>query len=180
MAVFAPTYVIMLRRRSNRSVLVGKDSVSGGKRGRLYVWLLEAVILGLIGVNVYLSYSFLVANTAPVAVIDTPVPLPSPSFARVQVEVLNGCGDAGAGQAALKYLRKKGFDVINMENAESFDFPETIVLDRSGQASVSEAAQAVAQTLGTPNVILQRNDDRMVDVTAIIGRDFDQLQFYGE
>ncbi len=169
----------MLRRRRNRSVLVSKDSVSGGSRGRLYVWILEAVIVSLIGVNVYLFYSFLVANTAPVAVIDTPPPLPSPSFAHVQVEVLNACGDAGVGQAALKYLRKKGFDVINMEKAENL-FPETIVLDRSGQASVSEAAQAVAQTLGTPNVILQRNDDRMVDVTAIIGRDFDQLQFYGE
>lgn len=168
----------MLRRRRNRHALVANEGTgrTGWKPFRL--WLLEGVVVALIGANAYMVYTVLVGGNAPVTPLETPPEQPSPSFAHVQVEILNGCGDPAVSQAALKYLRKQGFDIVNMENAEHFDFPETVVLDRSGQDTVSEAARAVAQALGTPNVILQRNDDRLVDVTAVIGRDYDQLQFY--
>jgi hypothetical protein len=169
----------MLRRRPRHTFPAPEESRrSGRKQWRL--WVLEVVIVVLIGLNAYMAYSVMKSGTLSEWPVEKPQPKPAPSYAHIQVEVLNGCGNAGAGQMALKYLRKQGFDVVNMENAEHFEFPETVVLDRTGKNIASEAAQAVAQALGTPHVILQRNDDRMVDVTAIIGRDYRQLRFYEE
>ncbi|MBM3262137.1 MAG: LytR C-terminal domain-containing protein [candidate division Zixibacteria bacterium] len=169
----------MLRRRNRH--LPGIDDKSGGSgRKSFRLWLLEGMIVLLVGVNVFFLYTLMTGGNTPVEPLSAPPEQPSPSFVHVQVEILNGCGDPAVSQAMLKYLRKQGFDVVNMENAEHFNFPETIVLDRSGQETVSEAAAAVAQALGTPNVVRQRNDDRMVDVTAIIGQDYDRLLFYDD
>lgn len=134
----------------------------------------------LIGLNGYLLYSAL-ASTAPAPALP-PAGTPAMRAARhqVQVEVLNGCGKVGISQKVRDYLRTQGFDVVNVDNAENFQFPETIVLDRVGRTTVSDGALAVAQALGTTHVILQRNDDRMVDVTAIIGQDYDQLRLSEE
>ena len=154
------------------------DSIGSGSRWR--VWLLEGVILILIGLNAYLVYSvvsssvfFSSAERSAAAVVD-------PSAFQVQVEVLNGCGERGIGQLAMRYLRDRGFDVVNIDNADHFGYRETIVLDRKGTDGPSEAARAVGNALGTQYVLLERNEDRLVDVSVVIGGDFDELLFYEE
>lgn len=90
----------------------------------------------------------------------------------VKVEVLNGCGTAGLAKQVTDFLRLKGFDVVNMGNAENFDFPETIVVDRVGDVT---SAWRVAGVLGVNNVIQQQDEDLLLDVTIILGRDHAQL-----
>jgi len=103
-------------------------------------------------------------------------PAPEPVIPVVQkvvkVEVLNGCGAAGLAKKFTDYLRLKGFDVVNVGNAENFDFPETIVVDRMGDIA---SAWQIARAIGVNNVIQQKDEDLMVDVTLILGRDFNQL-----
>lgn len=147
-------------------------------RRRWRLWILEGVIVVLVGLNVYLLYSVFEPSIPRTAFMEPPEQTANSAFAHVQVEVLNGCGEAGISQQVMKYLRKQGFDVVNIDNAEHFKFPETIVLDRRGDKLVSASANAVAQALGTPHVIVQQNEDRLVDVTAIIGKDFQHLLFY--
>lgn len=171
----------MATQRRRQPYRVSSQELSRrGERKRIRVWLLEGVIVLLIGLNAYLLYSVLVPSTSLSYQEYLPLPTPPPAYEGIQVEVLNGCGESGISQQARKYLRTQGFDVVNVDNAENFDFPETVVLDRAGRQSVSEAARAVALALGATHVILQRNDDRMVEVTAIIGRDFDQLRINEE
>jgi len=86
----------------------------------------------------------------------------------VRVEVLNGSGIARAGLDAAEDLRSSGFDVVDIRNADRSDYEETIVLDRVG---VSNYAESVSRSLGVGEPCLQRNDELLLEVTVILGRD---------
>lgn len=88
---------------------------------------------------------------------------------QVRVQVLNGCGVRGAGQNAANLLRLKGFDVTDVGNAETFDYRETLVIERQGAGG---RAREVARALGVKNVIIQRVDGSPFEATVIIGKDF--------
>jgi hypothetical protein len=102
--------------------------------------------------------------------------LPDPqAFRNIHVEVLNGCGKDGIANEVGQKLRDFGFDVMTLGNAENFNFPETLVIDRVGKP---EYAQQVADMLGTTNHIQQKTPDpfRIEEVTVIIGRDYHRLE----
>ncbi len=96
---------------------------------------------------------------------------------RPQVEVLNGCGVSGVAALTHGYLRRFGFDVVNVENAAAFDYKETIVIDRGGDEQV---ARRLARIIGTENIIRQIRPDLMLQVTVILGADYENLNPYGE
>lgn len=102
--------------------------------------------------------------------------LPDPqAFRNIHVEILNGCGKDGIANEVGQKLRDFGFDVMTLGNAENFNFPKTLVIDRVGKP---EFAQQVADILGTKNQIQQKTPDpfRMEEVTVIIGRDYARLE----
>lgn len=92
----------------------------------------------------------------------------------IQVEILNGCGVSGVADRFKDYLRKEGFDVVNVDNYIQFDVEETMVIDRIGNIA---NAKKVASSLKTKTdaVFPQLNDDYFVDVTIVIGRDYHKL-----
>jgi hypothetical protein len=98
----------------------------------------------------------------------------------VQMEVLNGCGVDGVAQKFTDYLRKDNFDVVNvsnyfLNNIIVNDISHTLVIDRLGNKA---NAIKVAEALGIKkeNIIEQINNNYFLDVTLIIGRDFNQLK----
>jgi hypothetical protein len=86
----------------------------------------------------------------------------------ISVLVLNGCGAEGVGIQTAKLLRSHGFDVVDFRNADRFDYPETIVVDQTGDI---ESAVGVAKLLHVSNVIQQVPETPLVDVVIIIGAD---------
>ncbi len=92
----------------------------------------------------------------------------------IQIEVLNGCGIAGIANAYTGVLRSNGFDVVETGNFDHFDLKETIVISRSG---VLDNAKRVASALGIKeiNVIREESPDYFLDVTVVIGHDYEQL-----
>jgi hypothetical protein len=94
----------------------------------------------------------------------------------VRVEVLNGSGVFRAGQRAAEELREGGFDVVDIRNADRSDYQETLVLDRVG---VPRHARAVARKLGVKSTTQQKNDELLLEVTVILGRDV-ALELEGE
>jgi hypothetical protein len=94
----------------------------------------------------------------------------------VRVEVLNGSGVFRAGQRAAERLREGGFDVVDIRNADRSDYQETLVLDRVG---VTRHARSVARRLGAKSTTQQRNEDLLLEVTVILGRDV-ALELEGE
>ncbi len=97
-------------------------------------------------------------------------PLPSPND-RVLVEVLNASGRQGLARQATRLLRRRGLDVIYFGNAEGVSGLEsTRVLSRRGDPG---RARRVAQALGTGRVAEQPDSLRRVDVTVLLGKDFE-------
>jgi hypothetical protein len=94
----------------------------------------------------------------------------------IRVEVLNGSGVFRAGQHAAEQLRERGFDVVDIRNADRSDYQETLVLDRVG---VPRFAKSVAKGLGVGSTTQQKNEDLLLEVTVILGRDV-ALEYEGE
>ncbi len=95
--------------------------------------------------------------------------------AAIQLDVLNGCGSAGAGSEITSYLRARGFDVVDLRNYKTFDVQETLIIDRVADR---ENAKRVAYALGVAesNIVEQLNPDYYVDVTVVIGKDYHSLK----
>lgn len=92
----------------------------------------------------------------------------------IQIEVLNGCGISGIANSYTGILRENGFDVVETGNFETFDLSETIVISRSG---VMDNAYRVANALGVTekNVIRESSPDYYLDVTVVLGLDYEKL-----
>lgn len=92
----------------------------------------------------------------------------------IQVEVLNGCGIAGIANRFTGLLRSNGFDVVETGNFDHFNLEESIVISRSG---VLENARQIATALGIEeiNILTEESPDFYLDVTVVIGHDFEQL-----
>lgn len=93
----------------------------------------------------------------------------------IQVEVLNGCGVKGLGDRFTDFLRDNKVDVVNVSNHPSQDFEKTLVIDRTGNIY---NARKIAKLLGVKeeNIVQQINNDYFLDVTLVIGRDYNQLK----
>ena len=93
----------------------------------------------------------------------------------IQIDVMNGCGDAGMASKCSSFLRARGFDVVEMRNYKTFDLDHSMVIDRMGNR---ENAERVARALGvgTKNIIQQINQDYYVDVSVVIGKDYTSLR----
>jgi hypothetical protein len=87
----------------------------------------------------------------------------------IRVQVLNGCGVGGAGSSVASLLRRAGgIDVVEIGNADNFDYETSVVVDRTGNRA---SARRVAGALGDPPIILQRGLDQRFDLTVIVGYD---------
>jgi len=143
--------------------------------GKLRSTGLNVLIVLLVVVVGYLTYSFISRN-----IIEPPV---DPNKANVppgqviQIDLLNGCGVSGAASKFTNYLRARGYDVVEMKNYKTFDVKESLVIDRSGNV---ETAKKVAYALGVKekNIIQQINHDYFVDVSVVVGKDFNLLKPY--
>ena len=95
------------------------------------------------------------------------------SLSRIQVEVRNAAGVDGLARQTREYLIRRGFDVVEVGNAERRD--TTTVLVRSGTAL---DARHVAQALGlgdTRVVTGGPTTDYTLDATLYVGADYRQL-----
>jgi hypothetical protein len=107
----------------------------------------------------------------PVAPSDSLAP-PPVERARIRVEVRNGSGIPGAAADVTEYLREAGFDVVDFGNAEVFDQPETVVIDRVG---VPGPAREVAGVLRGVPIRSGIDTTLYLDVTVLVGRDAPDL-----
>ncbi len=95
----------------------------------------------------------------------------------VQVDVQNGTGENRVGAIFRDYLKKKGYDVVDLGNYKSSDVDKTIIIDRTGD---TRKAQRIAEVLGVSsrNIIQQINRDLYLDASIVIGKDFNELKPY--
>jgi hypothetical protein len=133
---------------------------------------LNVLIVCMLGAVCYFAYAFLAKS--PVAPPVEAAPQTKPAKV-IQLDVLNGCGAKGAGARFTGFLRQNGFDVVEMKNYKTSNVAQTLVIDRVGDLA---AARRVAASLGVgeKNVIQQLNPDYFVDVSVVIGEDYQTLR----
>ena len=95
-------------------------------------------------------------------------------FRDVKVEVLNGIGIDGIAAIATDYLRDQGFDVVKTDNADHSDYTFSLIKDRAGNL---RSARSIAEVLNidTLSVLQDINKSLILDVTVILGRDYQNL-----
>ena len=98
---------------------------------------------------------------------------------RIEVEVLNGCGIPGVAEQFTDYLRDRGYDVVRFTNAQRYDYPRTLVVNRGTEFT---QARLVAQSLGVESNAVENMPDPslQLDVTIVLGQDYSVLSSYRE
>jgi LytR cell envelope-related transcriptional attenuator len=92
----------------------------------------------------------------------------------IQLNVLNGTNNKGIARQAMNYLRDRGFDVVEINNYESF-VKKSFILDLVND-SLSAHNVAFAVGIGD-SMILKRIDSSLyLRVSLIIGQDYLQLK----
>ena len=133
--------------------------------------LLNVSILILILINAILAYS--VVKTISFNDAEDSLLVDS-TKARIQVEVLNGCGVIGVAEKLTDYLRTNNIDVVNLGNYRSFEIENSIIIGRNEKIRNAEIVAAIVG-LDEQNIIQQINPDYLLDVTFILGKDYRDL-----
>lgn len=131
---------------------------------------LFALILGAFAMSTW--YRYVENRSLPPDSPDTSShsPMAPAERARIRVQVLNGSGEPGQAERLTEYLRRRGFDVVEFGNAESFDHRHTVVIDRVGDPR--DAREVAATLRGVP--IHSRPDSSLIlDVTVLVGSDLE-------
>ena len=134
-------------------------------------WIVALLLLGVLawgGLRAWRGRAP-VARAAPAAVDSTLVGdslAQAPPGQRVRVQVVNATTVRGLARRATRWLRDRGFDVVEVGNsAQQLD--ETLVLDRSGHP---EWARRAARAMGGARVEARADTLRYLDLTVLVGR----------
>jgi hypothetical protein len=135
--------------------------------------VLNISILVLIFINSVLAYSVFNSvadkyfNSGDDLLIDS-------TKARIQVEVLNGCGVTGIAEKITDHLRANKIDVVNLGNYRSFDIENSIIICRN-EKILNAIKVAAIVGLDENSIIQQTNPDYLLDVTFILGKDYRKI-----
>ena len=91
----------------------------------------------------------------------------------IRVQVLNGSGEGGMGSRVASMLREGGFHVVEVGNADRYDYFTTVVVARTEDPG---PAKAIARYLGGPPVLRQAWTSDLAEVTVVVGRDRARLR----
>tara|TARA_B100000029_G_scaffold428947_1_gene439118 strand:- start:514 stop:957 length:444 start_codon:yes stop_codon:yes gene_type:complete len=97
-------------------------------------------------------------------------------YIRSEIEVLNGCGESGVANLFTKFLRSEGYDVIEIKNADNFQYKETIILFHNEK--VQEEAEILSAILNVKQNNIKFNKNSVWDLSVIIGADYKNLDSF--
>jgi hypothetical protein len=181
-------YATQIMRKKTFSSDTALSPPKSGKSRKFLTYLITIIILGIIAYYIYHESqpTLIVAveeETPEVIKTDNSAQPESPPLEeKIQVEILNGCGETGVAKIFEALLRKEGFDVVNTDNYVEngkirWDVPASRVVDLTGS---TQQAITIAKVLGISetHVISQNDPKEIYDVRIIIGKDFKNLESY--
>lgn len=92
----------------------------------------------------------------------------------IQVNVMNATVMQGAAKKTMEYLRRRGFDVVEVDNYGNIE-ARSLVIDRVGD---SLSAHKVAYAMGIAEKFIRTNIDSSLYLhcSVVIGNDYEQLK----
>lgn len=146
-------------------------------------YILNGVIIVFLILVAYFGFSLinnsLKSDKEIKEITDTAKSITNQPNLTIQLDVQNGTNENGAASKFTEYLRKNDIDVVEIGNYKSKDVERTIIIDRAGDMV---KAKKVAAVLGVNDkkIIQQLNNSLYLDVTVVIGKDFNELKPYQE
>jgi hypothetical protein len=107
-----------------------------------------------------------------VAFLDDTVGEASAPIDEIEVQVLNGNGRPGIGQAVADRLIGHGFKVVISSNARHFDYDETLIITYEDSDHADAIAEQARSLIGMGEVQISANQQGIVDLTIVVGKDF--------
>lgn len=152
-------------------------------------WLVNLLLLALSVLVISFIWSFWNRNTTNAEVQRSLASLPQEMVVKpetlsaekpylsVKVEILNGNGVSGVAAQYKDLIRSKGFDVLQTDNADRYDYPNTMILVRSTN---TEAGYKLAEELGINKSLVKLAPDPnlRLDATLILGKDYAVVPAY--
>lgn len=92
-----------------------------------------------------------------------------PPAGRPRVQVLNASSRPGLARRATRYLRARGFDVVEFGNAPAREDTLSRVADRGGGGG---AARALADSLRIRRITREPDSLLLLEATVVLGRDW--------
>jgi len=144
-------------------------------------WFLNLAIFSLSVVIVGFIFSMgkrIVQNPDKVVLSQVNEVIPdSVPYQGIVIEVLNGCGTPGLAQKFTNYLRSEGFDVIYTGNADHLNYPNTLLIERVDNFGKTEEVNK-ALDLNSERITVNLDPSLHVDLTLILGKDYNRLPVY--
>lgn len=95
----------------------------------------------------------------------------------VRVQILNGRNDApGIGQEVASKLIEQGYNVILTGNAPRFNYKHTLIILYDSTPSAQAVGQRTKELLGVGKVQISTQDQGIVDLTVVVGKDFQRAR----
>lgn len=85
----------------------------------------------------------------------------------LSIEVLNGNKMPGIAHTVARKLTELGFNVVNIDNADSFDYQKTVLIIYSKEVQIDDY---IKQYFGDVDIIRKEEPQNEVDMTIIIGK----------
>lgn len=121
----------------------------------------------------------------PVEKTEPVKPKLSPIQKKIQVEVLNGCGENGIAKILGDVLRKQNYDIVNSGNyikngKVDFNVKNTFLIDQLKTSENLTRTRHLADILG---ISVQRiesfeNPAPIADITIVVGKDYKKLAIF--
>ncbi len=109
----------------------------------------------------------------------------TPIQKKIQVEVLNGCGEQGIAKILTDRLREQGYDVVNsgnyIENGKTnFNVSKSKLIDQLKTSQNITNARELAEIIGIEFDLIEsfENPSPISDLTIVIGKDFTKLYVF--
>jgi len=106
----------------------------------------------------------------------------SPLEKKIQLEILNGCGESGVAKRLSDLLKKSTYDIVNSGNyiergKINWNVAETRIIS---QISNPQGARDLADVMGVlySNVEIFENPSPIADITVVIGKDYKTLAIF--
>ena len=171
------------RRKSTK--LFSKSNKKKGSKFSLSTSMLNAGIAGMTIILISFIFSFSNKQMQTGSKVDVQFPPMSVSkspeeiyeanpLLDINIEILNGCGEPGLAAKFSDLLREKRIDVVRSENANHFEYDNTILIQRTEKVNgMKIVADALSLDINNKKQVITLVDPNLdVDLTLIIGKDY--------
>jgi anionic cell wall polymer biosynthesis LytR-Cps2A-Psr (LCP) family protein len=104
--------------------------------------------------------------------VQTTIGARSSEGTETRVQILNGNGVPGIGEEVSQLLVGEGFRVILSGNAENLDYRRTLIVTYDRSEEGLALAERARELLGVGEVQVSGQDQGIVDLTIVVGKDF--------